>query len=46
MKSGFQITIRPELMAILAVTKDLADMRERLGQVVVSYDKSGKPLTT
>ncbi len=45
MKSGFQITVSSELMAILAVTKDLADMRERLGRVVVAYDKSGKPLT-
>jgi formyltetrahydrofolate synthetase len=45
MKSGFQITVSSELMAILAVTRDLADMRERLGRVVVAYDKSGKPLT-
>ncbi|HJX41572.1 MAG TPA: formate--tetrahydrofolate ligase [Anaerolineales bacterium] len=46
MKSGFQITVSSEIMAILAVTRDLADMRERLGRVVVAYDKSGKPITT
>jgi formyltetrahydrofolate synthetase len=46
MKSGFQITVSSEIMAILAVTRDLADMRERLGRIVVAYDKSGKPVTT
>ena len=46
MKSGFQITVSSELMAILAVTRDLADMRERMGRIVVAYDKSGKPVTT
>ncbi len=46
MKSGFQITVSSEIMAILAVTKDLADMRERLNRIVVAYDKSGKPVTT
>jgi formate--tetrahydrofolate ligase len=46
MKSGFQITVSSEIMAILAVTRDLADMRERLGRIVVAYDKSGKPVST
>ncbi len=46
MKSGFQITVSSEIMAILAVTKDLADMRERLNRIVVAYTKSGKPVTT
>ncbi|MFZ2089315.1 MAG: formate--tetrahydrofolate ligase, partial [Desulfobaccales bacterium] len=34
MRSGFQITVSSEIMAILAVTRDLADMRERLGRIV------------
>jgi formyltetrahydrofolate synthetase len=46
MKSGFQITVSSEIMAILAVTRDLADMRDRLNRIVVAYDKSGKPVTT
>jgi formate--tetrahydrofolate ligase len=46
MKSGFQITVSSEIMAILAVTRDLEDMRARLGRIVVAYDKSGKPVTT
>ncbi|MCK5007218.1 MAG: formate--tetrahydrofolate ligase, partial [Spirochaetales bacterium] len=45
MKSGFQITVSSEIMAILAVARDLADMRERMGKIVVAYDKSGKPIT-
>ena len=45
MKSGFQITVSSEVMAILAVARDLADMRERMGRIVVGYSKSGKPVT-
>jgi formyltetrahydrofolate synthetase len=46
MKSGFQITVSSEIMAILAVARDLADMRERMGRIVVAYSKAGKPITT
>ena len=45
MKSGFQITVSSEVMAILAVAKDLADMRARLGRMVIGYTKSGKPVS-
>ena len=46
MNSGFAIAVSSEIMAILAVSKDLKDMRERMGRIVVAYDKSGKPVTT
>jgi formate--tetrahydrofolate ligase len=46
MKSGFQITVSSEVMAILSVARDLDDMRERMGKIVVAYDKSGSPITT
>ncbi len=46
MKSGFQITVSSEVMAILAVANDLKDMRERMGKIVVAYDKRGNPVTT
>lgn len=46
MKSGFQITVSSEIMAILAVAKDLADLRQRMGRIVVAYDKAGNPVTT
>jgi formate--tetrahydrofolate ligase len=46
MNSGFAIAVSSEVMAILAVSKDLKDMRERIGRIVVAYDKSGNPVTT
>jgi formate--tetrahydrofolate ligase len=46
MRSGFAIAVSSEIMAILAVARDLRDMRERIGKIVVAYDKSGKPVTT
>ena len=46
MRSGFAIAVSSEVMAILAVAKDLKDMRERMGKIVVAYDRSGKPITT
>ncbi len=45
MKSGFQITVSSEIMAILAVAKDLEDMRSRLDKMVVAYSKRKKPIT-
>lgn len=45
MKSSFQITVSSEIMAILAVAKDLKDLRERISNIVVGYNKSGKPVT-
>ena len=46
MHSKFGIAVSSEVMAILAVAKDLADMRERMGKIVVAYDKKGNPITT
>jgi formate--tetrahydrofolate ligase len=46
MKSGFAIAVSSEVMAILSVAKDLKDMRERMGRIVVAYDKQGNPITT
>jgi len=46
MESKFQITASSELMAILAVSKSLADMRKRIARVVMAYSKSGRPITT
>ena len=44
--SGFYITVASEVMAILAMSTDLADLRRRLGKIIVAYSKSGKPVTT
>jgi formate--tetrahydrofolate ligase len=46
MESGFQITVSSELMAILAVAKDLEDLRQRIAKMVVAYDKQGREVTT
>jgi formate--tetrahydrofolate ligase len=46
MRSKFGIAVSSEVMAILAVSTDLKDMRERMGRIVVAYDKKGKPVTT
>ena len=46
MQSKFAITVSSELMAILAIVTDLADLRKRLGEITVAYDKQGKPVTT
>jgi len=46
MQSGFAIAVSSEIMAILAVAKDLEDMRQRMGRIVVAYDKKGNPVTT
>ncbi len=42
----FDITVASELMAILALTSDLKDMRERIGKIVVAMDKKKNPITT
>ncbi len=46
MESRFDIAVSSEVMAILAVAKDLKDFRERIGRIVVAYDKQGNPITT
>lgn len=46
MKSGFYITVASEVMAALAMSADLADLRSRLGRIVVAYSRSGAPVTT
>lgn len=46
MESGFAITVSSEVMAILAVAKDLKDLRERMAKIVVAYDKKGNEVTT
>ncbi len=46
MSSRFAITVSSELMAILAVARDLADLRERIGNIILAYDKQGRPVTT
>jgi formate--tetrahydrofolate ligase len=46
MQSKFGIAVGSECMAILSVANDLADLKERLNNITVAFDKSGKPVTT
>lgn len=46
MKSGFYITVASEVMAILAMSSDLADLRRRLSRIVVAHSRDGRPVTT
>lgn len=45
MESRFAIAVSSELMAILAIVNDLADLRKRIGEITVAYDKKGQPVT-
>jgi len=44
-EAGFDITVASEVMAILALTSGLEDLRERLGRIVVAFTCDGKPVT-
>ncbi|KIM65259.1 hypothetical protein SCLCIDRAFT_1212413 [Scleroderma citrinum Foug A] len=44
-EAGFDIAVASECMAVLALTTDLADMRERLGKMVVATSKRGEAIT-
>jgi formate--tetrahydrofolate ligase len=44
-QTGFDITAASEVMAILALSTSLTDLRARLGRIVVGYDRAGAPVT-
>ncbi len=44
-KASFDITVASEVMAILALTTGLQDLRKRFGRMVVAYSRKGKPVT-
>jgi formate--tetrahydrofolate ligase len=46
MQSKFGIAVSSELMAILSIVRDLADLRKRLGEITLAFDKRGNPVTT
>ena len=41
---GFDITVASEIMAILCLSKDMNDLKERLGNIIIGYNKKGKPI--
>lgn len=44
-QDSFVITVASEIMAILCLASDMADLKERLGKIVVAYTYDGKPVT-
>ncbi|MFC1872634.1 formate--tetrahydrofolate ligase [Chloroflexota bacterium] len=46
MQSKFGIAVSSELMAMLSIVRDLADLRKRMDEITVAYDKKGNPVTT
>ena len=44
-QTGFDITAASEVMAVLALSNSLHDMRRRMGRIVVGYSRSGAPIT-
>jgi methylenetetrahydrofolate dehydrogenase (NADP+)/methenyltetrahydrofolate cyclohydrolase/formyltetrahydrofolate synthetase len=46
MQSKFGIAVSSELMAMLSIVRDLADLRERMDKITVAFDKKGNPVTT
>jgi len=44
-ETGFDITVASEIMAVLALTTSLNDMRERLGRMVIGSNRKGEPIT-
>ena len=43
-EDSFDITVASEVMAILCLAKDIKDLREKLGNIVIGYNKQGKPI--
>ncbi len=44
-ESGFDITVASEMMAILCLSNDFADLKSRLGKIIVAYNVDGAPIT-
>ena len=44
-EDGFNITVASEIMAVLCLSKDLEDLKQRIGRILVAFTKDGKPVT-
>ena len=44
-ETGFKISVGSEVMAVLALATSVEDMKCRLGNIVVGFNKNGEPLT-
>ena len=44
-EDGFDITVASEIMAILCLTTDIEDLKRRIGNITIGYNKEEKPIT-
>lgn len=44
-EDGFDITVASEIMAVLCLSSDIEDFKERVSRIVIAYDREGKPVT-
>ena len=44
-EDGFDITVASEIMAVLCLSKDLKDLKTRIGKIIVGYNEKGEPIT-
>lgn len=44
-KDGFDITVASEIMAVLCLSKDIKDLKERVANIIVGYNEEDKPIT-
>lgn len=44
-EDGFDISVASEIMAILCLATDIKDLKRRIGNIIVGYNKNGKPIT-
>lgn len=44
-EDGFDISVASEIMAVLCLSKDLEDLKERVARIILAYDFDGKPVT-
>jgi len=45
LRGQFDLTAASEVMAIMCLSKNVTDMKQRLGQIIIAYDKNGNPVT-
>ncbi len=43
-QDGFDITVASEIMAILCLSKDIEDLKERIGNIIIGYNKNNEPI--
>ena len=43
-EDGFDITVASEIMAILCLSKDIKDLKKRIGRIIIGYNEKGEPI--